>query len=147
MSRTLAAGLRVAADDELRLARTLNFQPLLRATTAIVAVAALADDALQAQPAGSIEKRRALRLDMIRVTHAAAFEFSGSQQLGKCAFAFQQRDLPQILSIEVKQIEYLVDEPIGAGAAQSLLQSTKAARAIACKSHDLSIQNRLAIRR
>src|SRR5690242_1310295 len=80
---------------------SFDLEPFLTAASFVAALAALGEDAFQSHLAGRFEHGVAIRDEFVRITDG----ISGLQYLFQKTLAFVERDVPQIVAVEIQEIE------------------------------------------
>ncbi len=132
-------GGRIAADHELLRIRALGLDEALRAAAAIRCVAALGDDAFEPHPAGMIEHRRPIVIQMLAVSDRPA---PLPDQTRELRLALRERQTGKIAAVTVKEIEDVVDEPLAVTCLECRLQTGERGDAACVLDHDLAIDQR-----
>ena len=127
----------IAGDHEFLAALALQLDPVGAARAAVRRALALADDAFQAE--------RERRLDHAvgrRVEHFAEADARRGRlrnhAVQQCAARFQRRDA-QVVAIEVRQVEEVVDDVLGAARIERVLQRAEVGHALRIRHHDLAV--------
>ena len=139
-----------AADDELLTVQALDLQPVPAAAVAVDAVGQLADHSLQALLASGAEERLAATLYVLAEAQVRGGGRRRQQSL-EHAFACDQRRRPQVVTIQVEQIESDVGQRRAQGGplavrGESLLEALETGAAVGQQGDDLAVEQRLPCR-
>src|SRR5690606_13276223 len=115
------------------------------ASTPIRRTAALRHDPFEAELTHLVEQRFAPALEVLHVTNRTAVpqEPAAREKLFQHALARLELDIRQIMAAQVRQVEHLVDQTLGAIRGQRFLQLPEAARAVRLQRDELAVEQRL----
>ena len=103
-----AGGVGVAANDELLAFTAFRFDPGFGAALFVYAVGLFGDDAFEPEFAGVFINREAVAFDVIAVAYAVVVE--RGEQLFEQGFALDQRRFREVVAVEIRQVEGVIEE-------------------------------------
>ena len=133
----------IAGHDKFLPRRAFRLHPVLAAAGAVRRIAKLGDNAFQAQPAGVSQHQGAILLKMAAVADDAAVT---ADDLFQQFLALDQRNVAQIVAVEMKQVEDVEAKAITAALAEIGLQRGKIRCAGDRLDHELAVDQRRADR-
>ena len=136
-------GVAIADDDQLLPAGAFDLEPGPATSGAVGGVTPLRDDALEAEAGGLGEEFRSAAAVMVAVFDRAA---SAGEQRRQGGLALLLRHAPQIVPVEMEEVEDEIDEAAGLAVRQRPLQSGKAGAAARLDRGDLAVEDGVARR-
>jgi len=112
-----------SADDERLHAHALNLQPVAGTAASVSRSPALRDDAFELEPTAVAQKFGSISDDVIDELNSAA-RIAG-EQISEDRFPLFQFDLAEIPTLEMEQIENVINERAGLLSAQRLAEARK----------------------
>src|ERR1700680_1770167 len=112
------------------------FHPIVDATRCVPAVADLRDDALKTSLAGVL-----VHLATIDLEALAELDVGLGDDLLERGLTLEQRQIPQVVAVEVKQVEGDYHDLFGSPL-EFVLQHREVRGAVLCRDHDLVIDDR-----
>src|SRR5205823_971029 len=108
--------------------------------TAIGSVLALADDALNAHGAGVLKDRIAVPFKEIDIAESG---WCAIKQALERRFTFYIRRGPQVIAVQIEQIECLIDKAMVVALAKLATERMEIGHPTACEHHRLAVKDRL----
>src|SRR5579864_1012513 len=118
-----------------------TFDEIVGAAGAIGRVLALGNDAFELHVAGVLEDRRTVGFEMLGEADAALIAHSHKKSLQR-RFALDQRLAGRVATVEIKEIEDVIDKTIVAAILQIGLQQRKTRNAFVVLHHQFAVEQR-----
>ncbi len=135
----------VAGNDEIVLLQRLDLGPALGAAALVGGGGALGDDAFQSELRHLVVEPLPVAFDMVGELDGGVGAEAG-EQLREQRLAPDERRLPQIPAVQMKQVEGIEMQLVAGALGQRILQQGEAADALGVEHDNLAVDDRIATR-